>query len=273
MVADSQREGQPHEGSAVSAPSETERERGGALSAVGGWLREIAIVVVGALIASTLLRLFVAQMFVIPSGSMENTLLVRDRVAVQKIAGYQRGDIIVFRDTLDWLAPAKVNDDPVNRALVFVGLAPDESSNHLIKRVIGVPGDHVTCCDARGRVSVNGTALNEGDYLYVDPTTGKQVEPSSVAFDIVVPAGRVFVMGDHRNDSADSRCHLSDDTRGAPEGTNAFIPVENIVGTAVAVVYPLSRFHGISRPRTFEGVPAGEAPPKAPVLTGPKVVC
>ncbi|MGC3993707.1 MAG: signal peptidase I [Propionicimonas sp.] len=247
--------------------------RHGAWWAAAGWLREIAIVVIGALIASTLLRLFVAQMFVIPSGSMENTLLIRDRVAVQKIVGYQRGDIIVFRDTLGWLAPAKVSDDPLQRALVFVGLAPDESSNHLIKRVIGVAGDHVTCCDARGRVTVNGTALNEQDYLYTDPSTGKQVEPSSVSFDVVVPAGTVFVMGDHRNDSADSRCHLNDDTNGGPEGEKAFIPVENIVGTAVAVVYPFDRIHAISRPRTFEGVPAGGTPPSEPVLTGNKVVC
>ncbi|MCA0296682.1 MAG: signal peptidase I [Actinobacteria bacterium] len=257
----------------MSAPSETRSGGKDALSAAGGWLREIAIVVVGALIASTLLRLFVAQMFVIPSGSMENTLLISDRVAVQKVAPYQRGDVIVFRDTLGWLAPAKVEDNQLKRALVFIGLAPDESSNHLIKRVIGVAGDHVTCCDARGRVTVNGTALNEGDYLYRDPTTGKQVEPSSVAFDVVVPAGTVFVMGDHRNDSADSRCHLSDDPEGAAEGSKAFIPVDNIVGTAVAVVYPFSRFHGISRPITFEGVPAGGTPPSAPVLAGPKVVC
>lgn len=257
----------------MSAPSDTENGRSVALSAAGSWLREIAIVVVGALVASTLLRLFVAQMFVIPSGSMENTLLVSDRVAVQKIAGYSRGDIVVFRDTLGWLAPARVEEDPVKRALVFVGLAPDESSNHLIKRVVGIAGDHVTCCDARGRVTVNGTALNEGDYLYADPTTGKQVEPSSVAFDVVVPAATVFVMGDHRNDSADSRCHLSDDPEGGPPGSKAFIPVGNIVGTSIAVVYPFSRFHGLSRPRTFENLPAGGTPPSAPVLTGPKVVC
>jgi signal peptidase I len=257
----------------VTAPSKATSSRSSALSAAGSWLREIAIVVVGALIASTLLRLFVAQMFVIPTGSMENTLLVRDRVAVQKLVGFQRGDIVVFRDTLHWLAPPKVNDDPVNKALVFIGLAPDERSSHLIKRVIGVAGDHVTCCDARGRVTVNGTALNEGEYLYVDAATGKQVEPSAVAFDLVVPAGRVFVMGDHRNDSEDSRCHLSDDTEGGPPGSNGFIPAENIVGTAVAVVYPFGRFHGISRPRTFESIPAGGTPPAAPVLTGPKVVC
>ena len=258
----------------MTAPDSAQGGQGNeVLRAAGGWLREIAIVVVGALIASTLLRLFVAQMFVIPSGSMENTLLIRDRVAVQKIVGYQRGDIVVFRDTLGWLAPAKVEEDPAKKTLIFLGLAPDESANHLIKRVVGLPGDHVTCCDAKGRVAVNGVALEESAYLYTDAATGEQVDPSSVPFDVVVPAGTVFVMGDHRNNSQDSRCHLSDDTSGRAEGTQAFIPIENIVGTAVAVVYPFDRFHGISRPPNFEQIPAGATPPAEPVLTGPRVVC
>lgn len=255
----------------MSAPTAGNDRR--AWSAIGSWLREIAIVVVGALIASTLLRLFVVQMFVIPSGSMENTLLEQDRVAVQKIVGFERGDIVVFRDTQNWLIPAKVKDDPFQKALIFVGLAPDESTNHLIKRVVGVAGDHVACCDARGRLTVNGAALNETEYLFVDPVTGRQVEPSSVAFDVVVPAGRVFVMGDHRNDSQDSRCHLSDETDAGPLGSAAFIPTENIVGTAVAVVYPFARMHTIGRPLTFESIPAGQAPPQEAVISGPKVIC
>jgi signal peptidase I len=258
----------------VSDPVDGNRGQGDSgLRIAGGWLREIAIVVIGALIASTLLRLFIVQMFVIPSGSMENTLQIRDRVAVQKLAGFQRGDVVVFRDTEGWLAPARLEEDPVKKALIFVGLAPDESSNHLIKRVIGIAGDHVTCCDARGRIIVNGAALNESAYLYVDASTGKQVDPSAVAFDLVVPAGTVFVMGDHRNDSQDSRCHLADDPEGGPAGSKAFIPTANIVGTAVAVVYPFNRFRGISRPLTFENIPAGQTPPAAPVLNGPEVVC
>ena len=106
----------------MSASTQSGGGRHDAWWTAASWLREIAIVVVGALVASTLLRLFVAQMFVIPSGSMENTLLIRDRVAVQKIVGFQRGDIVVFRDTEDWLAPAKVEDDPVKKALMSFGM-------------------------------------------------------------------------------------------------------------------------------------------------------
>lgn len=255
----------------MSSKAEDRTPRG-AWATLGAWLRELGIVVVGALIASTLLRLFIAQMFVIPSGSMEHTLEVGDRVAVQKIVGWERGDVVVFRDTQDWLTP---DDRPVSwvrQALIFVGLAPDESTKHLIKRVIGVAGDHVTCCDARGRLTVNGVALNEAAYLYTDATTGQQVDPSTMQFDIVVPQGTVFVMGDHRNASQDSRCHLFDPTDGPP-GSVAFIPTENIVGSAVAVVFPFDRMRALSRPDTFGGVPPGQTPPAEPVINGPPIDC
>jgi signal peptidase I len=245
-----------------------------AARAVAVWLREIAIVVVGALIASTLLRVFVAQMFVIPSSSMENTLMIGDRVAVQKVAGFQRGDIVVFRDSLGWLGEAPPEETLPQKALVFVGLAPDESSNHLIKRVIGVAGDRVACCDTKGRLTVNGVALNEESYLYTDPVTGKQVKPSEDEFDVTVPANTVFVMGDHRDVSADSHCHIFDAVpAGKPEGYEAFVPVTDIVGTAAAVVYPFNRFHTLSRPSTFDDIPAGGTAPASPVIKGDRFTC
>jgi signal peptidase I len=243
-----------------------------AWSTLGAWLRELAIVVVGALIASTLLRLFIAQMFVIPSGSMEHTLEVRDRVAVQKVAGWDRGDVVVFRDTQGWLELDDTDPGWLRQALIFVGLAPDESTRHLIKRVIGVPGDHVTCCDAQGRLTVNGVALNEVAYLYTDAATGKQVDPSTMQFDIVVPAGTIFVMGDHRNGSKDSRCYLFDETDGPP-GSLAFIPTENVIGSAIAIVFPFDRMRALSRPDTFGGVPPGGTPPSEPVINGPPIDC
>lgn len=234
----------------------------------GMWAKEIAIVVVGALIASTLLRLFVAQMFVIPSGSMENTLLIRDRVMVQKVAGWSRGDIVVFRDTQGWLSAPAEETDPVRKALIFIGLAPDESSNHLIKRVIGLPGDHVKCCDAQGRITVNGQPLDEGTYLYSE--NGQTVAPSEFPFDVVVPKDRIWVMGDHRNNSQDSRCHLTEGTGGIA----AFVPTADVVGSAVAVVYPFDRWRTLSRPATFDQVPAATGPaPDTPVIVGDPPTC
>lgn len=255
-------------GSRVDASSQ---HRSG--SAWLSWLREIVIVVVGALLASTILRLFVVQMFVIPSESMENTLIPRDRVAVQKILGFERGDVVVFRDANQWLTPTEVDHSPLQKALIFVGLAPDDATNHLIKRVIGMPGDHVRCCDASGRITVNGVALDERDYLYRDQATQRQVEPSQVPFDVVVPRGRIFVLGDHRNDSKDSRCHLFDPGTGEPQGDSGFIPVDAVVGSAVAIVYPFSRIQGLARPRIFEQVPQGDDPPSHAVINGPEIVC
>lgn len=239
-------------------------KRGGLI----GFLREGVILVVMVLVASTLLRAFLLQVFVIPSGSMENTLLVGDRVAVEKVVGFQRGDIVVFRDDLGWLPEAsKSKVEPWQEALMFVGLLPDSSQNYLIKRVIGVPGDHVTCCTTDGKLSVNGVALDETAYLFTGPD-GEQVRPSDVDFNVVVPEGKIFVMGDHRNESADSRCHLDVESNGVM-GAMAFVSESSVVGTTVATVFPFDRLSLHPRPATFEAVPvATGTPPAKPVING-----
>lgn len=246
---------------------------------VGRWGRELVIVVVGALVVSSLLRMFVGQMFVIPSGSMENTLLVNDRVVAQKFDGFDgvqfsRGQIVVFADPGDprWLDEPIPERGPVRRAMEFIGVVPSSATGYLIKRVIGMPGDTVVCC-ADGRVTVNGHALEEADYLYIDDN-GDQVDPSDVTFRVVVPAGRIFVMGDHRDDSRDSRCHLDEPSADQPEGMNAFVPIGNVVGPAVAIASPLSRLRTLPVPSTFAGVPSSSSPaPTEPVIEPAGVHC
>ncbi|TRY19117.1 signal peptidase I [Tessaracoccus rhinocerotis] len=230
-----------------------------------GWLGEGAIIVVGALVISTLLRGFVAQMFIIPSGSMENTLQINDRVVVAKFGGFQRGDVVVFEDPHNWLPPAQPSDNGFKQALEFIGVLPNSSIEHLIKRVIGMPGDHVQCCDADGRITVNGIALEESAYLYSE--AGVQVAPANIPFDIIVPADHVFVLGDHRNQSADSRCRLTVQSQGQPPGMAAFVPTDKVVGAAVAIVAPLDRLSTFSVPETFAGVPDPEQPaPEKPEI-------
>lgn len=234
-------------------------------------LKEIAVVVIGALVVSTSLRAFVAQPFVIPSGSMENTLQEQDKVVVQKITDFSRGDVVVFVDPGSWLSEGYGARDrgPVGEALELIGLLPDSSSRHLIKRVIGMPGDTVVCCDAEQRLTVNGTPLEEEDYIYRD-ADGDLVDPADVPFTVVVPADRIFVMGDHRDDSSDSRCHLADvPSNGGPLGAEAFVPIANVVGPAFLVAAPFDRFRRLTVPATFAGVAAPRAPPPAEAVIEP----
>ncbi|MDO5678570.1 MAG: signal peptidase I [Propionibacteriaceae bacterium] len=223
-----------------------------------GWLLEGVLILVGAIVIATLLRTFVGQMFVIPSGSMQNTLQINDRVLVAKFGGFQRGDVVVFEDPGAWLAPAPPSENPLKIFLEFVGVLPNSGTEHLIKRVIGMPGDHVRL-NENGKLEVNGQELDETAYLYGEG--GVQVAPATVPFDIVVPKGHIFVLGDHRNASNDSRCRLADVSR--TPGMSAFVPVDKVVGAAVAIVAPLERGSTFNLPETFKTVPAPAEPAPA----------
>ena len=227
-----------------------------------GFVRELIIVVIGAVVVSSLLRAFVGQMFIIPSQSMENTLLVGDRVVVEKLTKFHRGDVVVFSDPGGWLEEDPADPGPWDKALEFIGLPTKSTPGHLIKRVIGMPGDKVVCCTAKGRITVNGYPLNETSYLYTDPDDD-QVNPSDVKFEVMVPKDRIFVMGDHRDLSADSRCHLSDLSTSQGRGQVAFVPMSLVVGPAFAIAAPFDRAGRLRRPATFDNVP--DPPESAPV--------
>lgn len=239
------------------------------------FLKELSVVVLGALVVASLLRGFVGQMFIIPSSSMENTLQIGDRVAVEKLSSVKRGQTVVFADPGGWLdSSAAVERGPLGRFGEFIGVLPDTGTNHLIKRVVGLPGDEVVCCDAEGRVTVNDQPLDEAGYLYAAPD-GTRTAPSDLKFTVLVPQGRIFVMGDHRDNSRDSRCHLNDLQPGAVKGENAFVAEELVVGRAFAVVWPFADAQWLETPATFESVPPGKPdPPAKPVVdAGPEASC
>ncbi len=247
------------EGQGVRQDAPDDHDEQSALGIVTAAVREVVVVVAMALLLSFVVKTWLLQAFFIPSGSMEDTLLVGDRVIVSKLTpgpvDLGHGDVVVFQDPGGWLETTP----PVERggisgaihdSLVFVGLLPAESEDHLIKRVIGLPGDHVVCCSENRKLTVNGVEITEP---YLKPGD----LPSSLAFDITVPAGHVWVMGDHRSDSEDSRFHDPSGT-----GSDGSVPIEDITGRAVAVVWPLGRAGWLSdHEETFADVPEAAAGP------------
>lgn len=199
----------------------------------GGRLREWGMVAVIALTLSFLVKSFLVQPFWIPSPSMESTLIPGDRVVVNKLPGVgtdvQRGDVVVFEDPANWLGTEGSQADvgPLKKGLQFIGLVP-AGDDHLVKRVIGKGGDKVACCDARGRLTVNGTPIDE-TYL----KAGQQ--PSAEKFRITVPKGKVWVMGDNRGFSADSRAHDNG------TGATGAVPESKITGKVWAMLWPMDR--------------------------------
>jgi signal peptidase I len=201
--------------------------------------------VIAALVLTILLKTFVVQVFSIPSGSMENTLLPGDRILVNKLVYRFRpiepGDIVVFSGAGSW------DPDPPGPSSPIAGFLDDARSlvgiagpgTDYVKRVIGVPGDHVACCNAQGKVTVNGVPLTENSYIYPGAA------PSQIPFNITVPPGRLWVMGDNRADSDDSRYRTGDQGGGT-------IPESAVVGRAFLIIWPLSRFSDLPIPNTFQ---------------------
>ncbi|WP_267244602.1 signal peptidase I [Streptomyces sp. PR69] len=223
--------------------------------------KEIPLLIVVALLIALVLKTFLVQAFVIPSGSMEQTIRIQDRVLVDKLTPWfgskpQRGDVVVFKDPGGWLQQEQsqqTGEDPVGikqikQVLSFIGLLPSEDEQDLIKRVIAVGGDRVVCCDADGRVTVNGTPLTEP---YLNPGDA----PSEIAFDVRVPQGRFFVLGDHRSNSGDSRFHL--DEQG---GT---VSEDSVVGRAVVIAWPVSHWRTLEERETYASVPNAPSGPTA----------
>ncbi|WP_424827561.1 signal peptidase I [Rothia mucilaginosa] len=221
---------------------------------LGEWLwvqaREGGTVILYALVIAFLVKTFLLRGFYIPSGSMEQTLQVNDRVFINVAGSYfsepKRGDVIVFKDSQGWIPSTQKTSSPLKDALSFAGILPDTSSNFLVKRVIGTPGDVVES-DGTGKNKDNGVEITE-PYLYPGNP------PSEVPFKVTVPAGKYFVMGDHRSNSADSRYHISDGT--------AFISKDDVQGNVFVVAWPLNHF-GLLQDQSsvFSSIPAPSSTP------------
>ncbi|MFI6602027.1 signal peptidase I [Nonomuraea sp. NPDC050536] len=237
--------------------------KGGKKEKKGSFWKELPVLVVVALVLALVIKTFVIQAFYIPSESMENTLLKNDRVLVNKIVYHtrdiERGDVVVFSGADSW-DPEFQLEEPSNPVAAFFrwvgtafGVVPGEKD--YIKRVIGVGGDHVKCCDSKGRITVNGVALDEQSYLHPGDV------PSDRYFDIKVPEGRLWVMGDHRSVSLDSRAHQGDPGGGS-------IPVDQVVGRAFVIVWPFSRATTLSIPDTFSQSGLQALGDSAPLVAG-----
>jgi signal peptidase I len=211
------------------------------------WWQETFLLVGLALAASIVVKAFFVQMFFVPSASMRPQLVEDDRILVEKMSHWDsrvdRGDVVVFKDPGGWLG---TTPEPTGfqQLLALLGLYPE--GGHLVKRVIAVGGDRVVCCDRRGRIKVNGRPLRERDYL------GRDTAPSTKQFAVRVPDDAIWVMGDNRSNSEDSRYHQDQPGRGT-------VPEENVVGRVWAIVWPLDRVEVLNSPETFETLPPPES--------------
>ena len=221
----------------------------------GSFLRELPVIIIAALVVSIIVKTFLVHFFYIPSGSMENTLQVGDRIAVNKFGALftdiKRGEVVVFGDPDNWLGNSSQSDDSgigaaIKTGLITVGVLPDPAKQYLIKRVIGVGGDKVVCCDKSGKVQVNGVSITEP---YIFPGD----KPSDMQFNVEIPKGFIWVMGDHRGASADSRFHPD-------SANNGMVPFSKVVGRAIFVVWPLTDIGLISKGEDLKKIPVKNLP-------------
>ncbi|WP_336659645.1 signal peptidase I [Leucobacter sp. USHLN153] len=234
---------------AEATASSRHTRRGGVI----GFLRDLLVIILIAVLLSFLLRTFFVRSFFIPSESMQHTLEIDDRILVNQLVPelvpVHRGDIVVFKDPGGWLLP-RGTEPPRGFAkfLQSIGLAADTSNEYVVKRVIGVGGDRVACCDAQGRMTVNGVPLTEP---YIVKPEGEE-RASAIDFDVTVPEGSLWVMGDNRYQSKDSRYNQDQPGRG-------FVPEDEVVGRAFVLNWPLDRFTWLGSPKgTFTGVDAAK---------------
>jgi signal peptidase I len=217
------------------------------------FLRDILVILLAALVISFLIKTFLIRSFFIPSQSMESTLEVGDRVIVSlltpSLVPLKRGDVVVFTDPGGWLTSENPATTPAQSgwddALAFVGLTAPNDNDHLIKRVIGLPGDHVECCNAIGQLLVNGAPISE-PYIML-PAGVTQADKYS--FSVTVPKGDIWVMGDNRYDSADSAYHEHN------HDATPFVPISDVTGTAFVISWPTSRWRWLGNyPLVFQDV-------------------
>jgi signal peptidase I len=222
------------------------------------FLRDVVIILIAAVIVSMAVKTFVVRSFYIPSESMTNTLQKQDRILVNELIPalfpLHRGDVVVFRDPGGWLPPSTSPARPPlveagDWLLSLVGLSAPDSDDHLIKRIIGLPGDHVVCCNGIGQLTVNGVPVDETPYTKLAPSD----PASAIPFDVTVPEGSLWVLGDNRNQSKDSRYNTDQPGRG-------FVPIDNVVGRAFVITWPFDRFGVLDfHHEVFAGVPAPAA--------------
>ncbi|WP_433066353.1 signal peptidase I [Dactylosporangium sp. CS-033363] len=230
--------------------------------------QELPLLLIVAFCLAVLIRTFLVQAFFIPSGSMENTLLVGDRVLVNKVLydvrEPERGEVVVFTGPDTWAPENQVDKDAgffaeLGRTVGDLVGFSQPGEKDFIKRVIGLPGDKVACCDVDGRVTVNGYPLDESSYLYDNSPLDAAPNPKQCTArrfgPIQVQAGQMFVMGDHRGVSQDSRCQGQ-------------VPIDNVIGRAFVILWPSDRWGWLPVPDTFKNVPKPQAlPPLGPHVT------